>query len=202
VKIHIIRSNSLNEKLKYATTTALSNQTAEMDKFGKVIPSLTERARKSSNSSPVRPNEFRQKPSLTEKNLRDLIKEYYGVSMSHKLPVAGYERYLLKKAKEIKAKLEEQKKLLERLKRTPDTGDGSVQMQKAILEQLVSANLDHLAEELEKVKKELDLLYYRTSLYLGRMGQKLDRLSKYLGKSKSEIVREALEEYMQKYGWL
>ena len=148
----------------------------------------------------VQPNELRSKSKLTEKNLRDLFENVYGDTMSHKLPTAGYERHLLRRAKEIKAKIEENKKLLAKIREVPK-GDARLELKKAVLEQIISANLDHLEQELQRIKQELNNLYYRTGIYLGRMGKKLDRLAKYLNKSKSEIVREALEEYFQKYGW-
>ena len=120
--------------------------------------------------------------------------------MSHKLPTAGYERHLLRRAKEIKAKIEENKKLLAKIKEVPK-GDARLELKKAVLEQIISANLDHLEQELQRIKQELNNLYYRTGVYLGKMGQKLDRLARVLGKTKSQIVREALEEYFERHGW-
>ena len=120
--------------------------------------------------------------------------------MSNKLPTRGYERHLINQLKEIKAKIEENKKLLAKVREAPK-GDARLEMKRAILEQIISSNLDHLELEFQRIKKELDNLYYRTGVYLGRMGKKLERLARYLGKSKSEIVREALEEYMARHGW-
>lgn len=123
--------------------------------------------------------------------------KYYGDQMSGRLPVEGYERRLLDRIEKIEKELKMYMNLAKRLQKDQTLSD----LKKGIIEQLIRANVESKKEELERIKKELDNLYYRTGLYLGQMGKKLERFSKYIGKSKSQIVREALEEYMARHGW-
>jgi len=63
----------------------------------------------------------------------------------------------------------------------------------------------HIAEkeeELEEINKKLERLYFRASYYLGEMGRKLNELARKTNRSKSEILREALEEYFSRHGYL
>ena len=113
--------------------------------------------------------------------------------------LSGYERRLLRRIEEIEKEIEEYHKLAKRLKEKQVLGISN--LHREVLEQVLLANVKRKQEELEEVKKQLDLLYYRVGIYLGKMGKKLERFARYIGKSKSQVVREALEEYMQKYGW-
>jgi len=113
--------------------------------------------------------------------------------------LSGYERRLLRRIEEIEKELEEYHKLAKRLREKQVLGISN--LHREVLEQVILANVKRKQEELEEIKKQLDLLYYRVGIYLGKMGKKLDRFARSIGKSKSQVVREALEEYMAKYGW-
>jgi len=101
--------------------------------------------------------------------------------------------------KEIESEIKELENTLKKLEAKQVLGMS--QLSREITIQLLKGQIEHKKEELAQAKRKLDQVYYRVGIYLREKGKKLDRLARYLGRTKSELVREALEDLFAKYGW-
>jgi len=108
----------------------------------------------------------------------------------------AYETKLIKRLKELKIELETLRTEYKRIDHLP-MSDLSKEATKRAIE--MRANM--IEQELQEIQKKLDNLFYRTHLYLGELGKKVTKLARELGISRSELVRRALEEYLERYGW-
>lgn len=114
--------------------------------------------------------------------------------------ISSYERRLIKQVDKIEKEIRELENTVKRLRKREILGMPNLSREVTI--QLLRAQIERKREELAQIKKKLDQVYYRVGIYLRDKGKKLDRLSRYLGKTKSELVREALEDLFAKYGWV
>jgi len=108
----------------------------------------------------------------------------------------AYENRLIKRLKELKSELETLRTQYKRIDHLP-MSDLSKEATKRAIEMRVNS----IEQELQEIQKKLDTLFYRTHLYLGELGRKVAELARKQGVSRSEIVRRALEEYLERYGW-
>lgn len=114
--------------------------------------------------------------------------------------ISNYEKRLVKQVDKIEKEIRELENTVKRLKKREVLGMSDLSREVTI--QLLRAQIERKREELAQIRKKLDQVYYRCGIYLAEKGKKLDRLARYLGKTKSELVREALEDLFAKYGWL
>ena len=113
--------------------------------------------------------------------------------------LSRYERRLANQVKQIENEIRELENTVKRLEGKQVIGMS--QLSREVMIQLLKAKIERKKEELAQAKRKLDQVYYRVGIYLADKGKKLDRLARYLGKTKSELVREALEDLFAKYGW-
>ena len=113
--------------------------------------------------------------------------------------LSRYERRLANQVKQIENEIRELENTLKKLEKKQVLGMS--QLSREVMIQLLKAKIERKKEELAEAKRKLDQVYYRVGIYLADKGKKLDRLARYLGKTKSELVREALEDLFAKYGW-
>jgi len=113
--------------------------------------------------------------------------------------ISNYEKRLARQIDKIEKEINELENTIRKLRRKEVLGMPNLSREVTI--QLLRAEAERKKEELAQLRKKLDQVYYRVGIYLADKGKKLDRLARYLGKTKSELVREALEDLFAKYGW-